>query len=145
MKTRLNLGLAFRDSRGLLRVSLQLIPIGEHTAIGSADYVMGVCDRFLLPARYHKQAAQFRVEANECAQDNTVKSFEWCYPTSPNAVAFNGGAGCWCIELGLPGKPLHAVRAFPARQKEYGLHCAQSLPFQWSASYRQIHPEHTSA
>lgn len=145
MKTRLHLGLAFRDSRGLLRVSLQLIPIGENTAIGSADFIFGVCDRFLLPSRHHKLAAQFRVEASECAQETTVKSFDWCYPSSPNAEAFGfGKTGCWCIELGQPGKPLHAVRAFPAEQKDYGVSCAQSLPFAWLPAYAQLHPEHAT-
>lgn len=142
MKTHLNLGLAFVDSHGSLRVSLQLMTDQSGSAVASTDFVNGACERFHVAKVGAMHATAFRVEANECAQLATIKSLEWSYPTSDNARLFGHPTGCWTIKLGLVGHPSHAVRAFPKDQKAYALHCTQVLPFKWSLFTESVHPEY---
>lgn len=145
MKTFLNLGNAYRDSIGALRVDLQLCRRdreGSIVAICAAEYVNG--------ARHHLNASAGCLTANartdflraavECASPSAVKSVGWAYPTSPNAEAFGvPSVGCWTVALGEPGRPLHAVRSFAVESA--AIDYAKALPWGWDSSYLKIHPE----
>ncbi len=85
----------------------------------------------------------FRTLAEECAQPATVKSVEWAYPSSETAENRGwGSTGCWTIQLGILGKPMHAVRDFSPVDLEAALQVARQLPFGWSPITLRVHPEY---
>lgn len=154
IKTHLLLTQALRTrSEGGLSVTMQLVEAPEKGVIGAADFTDGLCtaihvrDSAVKDVRLRRKIERlFQVQAEECAQFNSVKSLEWAYPSSENAAAFDFKAtGCWVIELGLPSRPLHAVAAFAPDEKEYALNVARRLPFTWLRSALHHHSEYEHA
>lgn len=59
------------------------------------------------------------------------KSIGWSYPTSPNAQTFGyNSTGCYTVNLGVPGKPARAIKAFTSWDAAKA--CADMMPNDWS-------------
>lgn len=147
MKTYLNLGAAWRNGDGALCVTIQLMRKGAFLAIADAHFVGGKQDRVIFSRRAAKLSDEARAgfvrDALECAQPNSVKTLTFAYPTSDTAIAHGyGSTGCYCVKLGLPGKPLHVVRTFDIHSRTEGEELAKSLPFTWDYADRMVHADH---
>lgn len=141
MKTHINLGIAFIDAKGLRRLSFELMHAGR--AIACADFD-GVAPRFIKSDKCPDRIAEeFRATVSKLA-DDSEKSLEWSYPTSPNAEAFGFKGGCWTIHLKAPGLVNVAVRAFGNESKAQAIACLKSLPFPLSEICAKVHPEYAA-
>jgi hypothetical protein len=146
MRKHLHLGLSFVDAHGSRHASFQLVnAAGE--AIATADYKSAdpICERVDFAGTVSRaDMERFRGETWDMAGKDCVKSFGWSYPTSGNAQAFGHKEGCWTVSLGIEGKPMHAVRAFPASAFDSALSYAREIPFPWCAITLHVHPEYDS-
>ncbi len=143
MKTSLALGLAFLDSHGIRRCSFQLLN-PQRVAVASADYEMGIRRRLHTSGLKATEANAFAALTEKLADQESVKSLEWAYATSPLADEYGFRHGGWIAKLGLPGEPAHAIHGYEGQQFERALDYVRSLPFPWSGITLAVHPEYAA-